>query len=509
MKKCNRALIFALAAAMLATTAVPAYAAQEEPAVEAFALDPDELPMDPVEQDKVKDFVSRLYTVVLGRPADPAGLEAWTKVLKNKTDNGAGVAKGFVDSDEFKSKQMSNREYIEIMYKTFLDRSSDEGGMNAWLKVMDDGMSRMFVFKGFVESNEFTKICERYGIIRGMANLTAPMDQNENMTKFVARCYKVFLGRGADPDGLNGWTNAMLNGSNNAKQVAYGFVMSPEFQNKNLSNEDYVRTMYQGLFDRGADPTGLDTWVGILEAGNSRESVYYGFADSTEFRNLARSFNLSGDWQGTPVYYKKGKQLYIDTLMQFQRTWMLSRYDAQSYNGYFKPGYTMMDMDLDGEPELIVTKAGGSMHNAPTDVYKIGKDVLTRINVDTDYEDFELQDPGLYYDTATGEHVYLDERIFIMRFGQTYDQVFKIYFDGNVITSQVLFSKERGSDVGYINQQECSAGYYQQQLNAFRQRMQKKSFTNKFVSYEDMTNADYETRCRLIGEMYEDWSCTK
>ena len=298
MKKCKKAFIFALVAAMLGTTPVlPVCAAESESTVQ-YAQEQ--------KRDLVRDFVARLYTEVLGRPADPSGLDAWTRVLKNQTDNGAGVAKGFVDSDEFKSKNMSDKEYITIMYRTFLDRKPDKGGMKAWQKVLDEGMSRMFVFKGFVESPEFTKICEDYGIIRGNVTLTAPMDQNENMTKFVARCYQIFLGRKADPAGLNGWTNAMLSGSNNAKQVAHGFVMSPEFQNKGLSDEDYVRTMYKGLFGRGADPAGLSTWVGILKYGNTRESVFYGFADSLEFRELAGKFNLDGNWQGTKVDYTRG-----------------------------------------------------------------------------------------------------------------------------------------------------------------------------------------------------------
>ena len=250
-------------------------------------------------EDPVKDFVARLYTEVLGRDADPEGLNSWTDVLKSQKETGAKVAMGFVDSAEFKSKNVSDEEFVKIMYRTFLGRNADEGGLKGWLKVLDEGLSRLSVFRGFVESPEFTEICDSYGIIRGKAELNAPMDQpeNEKITKFVARCYKVFLGRKADADGINGWVTALVSGKNNAKQAAHGFVMSPEFQGKNLSNEDYVKTMYIGLMNRESDPAGLASWVKVLENGGSREEIFYGFADSLEFRDLARSYNLSGDWK--------------------------------------------------------------------------------------------------------------------------------------------------------------------------------------------------------------------
>ena len=100
--------------------------------------------------------------------------------------------------------------------------------------------------------------------------------------------------------------------------------MSNEFQNKKMSNEDYVKTMYLGLFDRSADAAGLSGWVDVLEAGNSRESVFYGFADSQEFRTLASGFGLNGDWAGSVVTYKISKEDFIQCLMDNRSTWPVS-----------------------------------------------------------------------------------------------------------------------------------------------------------------------------------------
>ncbi len=242
--------------------------------------------------DPVAEFVNRLYTNLLQREADDSGLVSWTDVLKSGREQGVKVAQGFIDSKEFKSRTISNTEYIKILYRTFLGREADTAGLNSWLSVLDSGLSRMHVFKGFAESDEFTKICQQYGIQRGNAVLMAPMDQNEGVTKFVARCYELCLGRKGDESGLNGWCNQILTGANTPKQAAYGFVFSNEFKSKNLSDTDYIKTLYRVFMDREADGAGLNAWVNVLKNGQSREHVFNGFADSPEFQEICAGYGL-------------------------------------------------------------------------------------------------------------------------------------------------------------------------------------------------------------------------
>lgn len=246
-------------------------------------------------KDLVRDFVQRLYTEVLGRNADPSGLAAWTNVLKNGTEQGAKVAQGFIDSTEFKNRNLSNEAYLKVLYRTFFDREPDASGLQAWLKVLDSGLSRLHVFKGFAESDEFTKICTAYGIDRGNANLTAPRDQNEGVTKFVVRCYRLCLGREADESGLNAWCEAILSGKNTAKDVAYGFIFSNEFQKKNLSDKEYVTVLYKVFMDRNPDTSGLNAWIKVLSQGKSRLHVFNGFADSTEFKKICDSYGVKAN----------------------------------------------------------------------------------------------------------------------------------------------------------------------------------------------------------------------
>ena len=147
-------------------------------------------------QNLVQDFVERLYIEILERKPDDSGLNAWTEVLQSGKEQGAKVAQGFVESQEFKSRKMNDTEYIKLLYRAFFAREADASGLIAWQQVLDSGLSRMHVFRGFAESDEFSKLCQNYDIQRGNVILAEPRDQNEGVTKFVVRCYRECLRRG-------------------------------------------------------------------------------------------------------------------------------------------------------------------------------------------------------------------------------------------------------------------------------------------------------------------------
>lgn len=247
---------------------------------------------DPVYQDEVEAFVARFYVNILNRQADEEGLKAWTQNLKTGREQGANVGYGFINSDEFKQRNLSDEEYLTVLYHAFFDREPDDAGRTAWQKLLDEGVSRLYVYRGFAESEEFTNLCQKYNIQRGTVILSAPMDQNEGVTRFLVRCYRLCLQREPDENGLNGWSAQILSGSNTAKEAAHGFVFSEEFLGNNLSDEEYVEILYRVFMNREGDVSGMEAWVRVLQNGYGREHVFNGFADSAEFRELCDGYGI-------------------------------------------------------------------------------------------------------------------------------------------------------------------------------------------------------------------------
>ncbi|MCM1082021.1 MAG: DUF4214 domain-containing protein [Clostridium sp.] len=245
-----------------------------------------------VDRKKIEQFVTRLYRTCLNREPDEEGMDTWSSLLITKKGTGTSVAKGFVYSPEYTAKNVSNEEYVDMLYHVFLDRESDEAGKNTWLDLLNQGMSRDYVFRGFAQSTEYTNICNDYGIERGTVTLTQPRDMNVNMTKYVNRLYTYVLDRNGETDGLNDWCRALQNKLYTPIQVADYFVLSKEFKAKNLSDEEYIKVLYRAFLGREYDEAGLNTWLNELRSGKSRETVLQGFTGSIEFRGIMADFGF-------------------------------------------------------------------------------------------------------------------------------------------------------------------------------------------------------------------------
>lgn len=115
---------------------------------------------------KVTYFVSRMYRYCLGRNADKSGLTAWVEALLDHRATGSKIATGFFFSDEMKKKNLSNRDFVANAYVALLDRTPDEGGLSAWTAVLDNGSERSKVVNGFIDSPEFSNLCQEYGILK-------------------------------------------------------------------------------------------------------------------------------------------------------------------------------------------------------------------------------------------------------------------------------------------------------------------------------------------------------
>lgn len=113
---------------------------------------------------------------------------------------------------------------------------------------------------------------------------------------FVERCYTVTLDRGSEPDGFSYWKGLLTDGKSVGTNVAYGFLFSQEYTNKNKSNEDYVTDLYALFMGREPDTDGYNYWIGQLNSGKSREEIFAGFANSQEFYNICSSYGITAGW---------------------------------------------------------------------------------------------------------------------------------------------------------------------------------------------------------------------
>jgi photosystem II stability/assembly factor-like uncharacterized protein len=79
-----------------------------------------------------RQFVTRIYTDVLGRAADPSGVDYWTGTLDKKTRTRGGVMIGFSESSEYQRKQAENTD-VAVAYIFLMGRAPTAAEATDWV----------------------------------------------------------------------------------------------------------------------------------------------------------------------------------------------------------------------------------------------------------------------------------------------------------------------------------------------------------------------------------------
>ena len=129
----------------------------------------------------------------------------------------------------------------------------------------------------------------------------------------VQQLYSEYLGREADPAGLNYYAGLLGSGQQPIEAIRSAFAASPEAAAyaqaeaaDRATNEAYISGLYQGGLDREGDVAGLDYWTDQLTSGNiSRENLAKEFAQAADIgedayrdlslRNIGDLYNVTPD----------------------------------------------------------------------------------------------------------------------------------------------------------------------------------------------------------------------
>ncbi len=244
-------------------------------------------PIDAEESD-VAAFVTRFYQQCLGREPDAAGLSYWADSLNTGAGSGADLAWAFIFSDEFQSRNTSDSEYVFTLYRAFFNREPDSGGYTNWMALLAEGADRALVLDGFTCAQEFTGLCENYGI-----SATSFGDDEITVEGFVTRFYRQCLGREPDAGGLSNWVDRLNTGAGTGADLARAFIFSAEFQSRDISDEEYVTILYRAFFNREPDSGGYNNWLGLLAGGADRAWVLGGFTCAQEFEALCETYGIA------------------------------------------------------------------------------------------------------------------------------------------------------------------------------------------------------------------------
>jgi hypothetical protein len=220
----------------------------------------------------------------MGRTAPNVYISYWVNHLTTGNRTVSEVINNFVFSSEFLGLNVTQVDFITTMYRVVFDRDPapwEEDAVAFWVATANNH-GRAYVIEGFANSPEFHALSTSLGIAI------------DPVAAFIRRVYTSFLGRGAERHEVVAWVNFLTNNMP-LSDVIRGFVFSPEYLSLNVSDEEFVRTMYRVALGRNAAP-GEDAYVAAwanIAATYGRDAVITGFTNTTEFMALVAGLGLN------------------------------------------------------------------------------------------------------------------------------------------------------------------------------------------------------------------------
>jgi len=241
----------------------------------------------------VEDFLNKAKESLLGESAKEEELEKWIKKLKDGLTLIEIIDEEMIKSEEFFPVYQNDEEYIKSIYKALFDKEIEEKDFNElYEKIISTELSKEELLYYLARKKSFEEILKGKGINSSL--LVNPTKEKEikKLADFIKRMYTTALGRDAEAGGLNYWELMLSTGKKSPQEIAIFFFTSEEFQNQNLTDEEFLDRLYQTVLNRKADKEGSEYWLKKIEEGMSREDIIKSFIDSKEFQNLLKEYGI-------------------------------------------------------------------------------------------------------------------------------------------------------------------------------------------------------------------------
>jgi hypothetical protein len=286
----------------------------------------------------------RLYHATFNRESDMEGIGYWASHLARGEITFEDVVNAFVSSPEFEERygeDLTNEEFIILLYSNVLGREVDDDGMEFWLSLMNQGLSRAAVLHELSESEEHkNKIEIEYEDELAEAEQTELEQTSDSdddsddddsddddsddddsddddsddddsddddsddddsddddsddenglsIEDALELLYEAAFNREADTAGKGHWLSLIARGEVELDDISEIFIASDEFQERygpDLSDNDFIEALYNNTLGRNSDEAGKAHWFGALSSGLARHDLLEIFAESQEHQEI-------------------------------------------------------------------------------------------------------------------------------------------------------------------------------------------------------------------------------
>lgn len=243
-------------------------------------------------------YVHRLYELVLNRSnPDSDELDFQCQALLNGVSAGQ-LAMNFFSAQEYTDRDLASGDQVELVYRTLLDRPSDEEGFAFWVAGFDYMMTIERVVAGFANAEEFRTNCAKWGVDPGSVEIQLGRNKSYEITRAIYETYELAFNRVPDEAGLDFWCGICQ--ERGLIWVCEGFLQSDEVLAKATTNEEKVALAYRICLGREGEDEGVAHWTEYLDKGYNMYALLARFCESEEYFNRCTDLEVPA---GKLVYF--------------------------------------------------------------------------------------------------------------------------------------------------------------------------------------------------------------
>lgn len=239
----------------------------------------------PISREHAETFVMHAYRAILGRDAEPTGLDNWASRLESGAQSVLGLCNALANSREFTRRRgtLTPNQLTTSLYSGVLERAPTSAERDATRRRIVNGA----LGEAAADLLEGAEFADRFLGGGGPPPPPPPPPPPSDLSDaeiMIAHAYRGILGREAMPEARAGWASQIDNGVS-VTEVCRQFFASNEFMVRrgHLTPPELADALYEGILERPADGPGRASAIAGIESGQ-QHVVAANMLESHEFR---------------------------------------------------------------------------------------------------------------------------------------------------------------------------------------------------------------------------------
>ncbi|WP_426509187.1 DUF4214 domain-containing protein [Serratia proteamaculans] len=302
---------------------------------------------------------SAIYLATLGKKADIATLDYFGRQLESDKTNPTTLANALINSHDGHNRYdgLNNSQKISYIFKNITGTEPDSTTLAALVLDAENGKTLGSITVSIINKTEDYNGTDQNLLQQQMhlekaiiTTLYPSFDKTSEYASYASDIQAIYyvIGGAMVSSGINFWANDLINNPDKLNKIAQNFISTrPSLDN--LSNEDFIRTIFKNTFDKEPSSQDISNYLsGLNSSTETRGDVVVRMIN--DIRNNDSNSQASVNFNKATKVYLSGEMpdlKYQEVVASFYLAIAKSTVSASAldtYSKYLASGETELDL---------------------------------------------------------------------------------------------------------------------------------------------------------------------